>query len=251
MDPEPEILSDKEKQTLRLIVRGHDAKSAARALELSVHTINERLRAARRKLGVTSSREAARVLFESETETYEKSGYKPFGDADLQAPTDDPSTLEKARRPAYWIGATIIMSILAIAIAIAVTIAGTAPQDRPTGERASAIEQAQLELIEEAARDWLRLVDASDWQGSFDAAGQSFQEPNTVATWRSASEQARVPLGAMVKRDATITEFVNAPPHGYYIAKFRTTFEKREDAVEAVTLELENGGWKVVGYVID
>ncbi|MDQ2763305.1 MAG: LuxR C-terminal-related transcriptional regulator, partial [Pseudomonadota bacterium] len=42
-------LSDKEKQTLRLIVRGHDAKSIARSLGLSVHTINERLRDARRK----------------------------------------------------------------------------------------------------------------------------------------------------------------------------------------------------------
>ena len=38
----------------------------ARELGLSVHTINERLRAARRKLGVSSSREAARLLGEAE-----------------------------------------------------------------------------------------------------------------------------------------------------------------------------------------
>ena len=59
-------LTEKEKQTLRLIVLGHDAKSMATALDLSVHTINERLRSARRKLETTSSREAARTLFESE-----------------------------------------------------------------------------------------------------------------------------------------------------------------------------------------
>ena len=47
-----EALSEKEKQTLRLIVRGHDAKSTARTLGLSVHTINERLREARRKMSV-------------------------------------------------------------------------------------------------------------------------------------------------------------------------------------------------------
>src|SRR3546814_5171012 len=47
-------LTEKEKQTLRLIVRGHDAKSIARNLDLSVHTINERLRDARRKLTVRS-----------------------------------------------------------------------------------------------------------------------------------------------------------------------------------------------------
>ena len=59
-------LSEKEKQTLRLIVRGHDAKSIARDLGLSVHTINERLRDARRKMAVSSSREAARLLLEVE-----------------------------------------------------------------------------------------------------------------------------------------------------------------------------------------
>ena len=61
-------LTDKEKQTLRLMVRGHDAKSAASELALSVHTINERLRAARRKLEVTSSKEAARLLLQAEAQ---------------------------------------------------------------------------------------------------------------------------------------------------------------------------------------
>ncbi len=59
-------LTEKQKQTLRLIVRGHDAKSTARSLGLSVPTINERLRDARRKMAVSSSREAARLLLEAE-----------------------------------------------------------------------------------------------------------------------------------------------------------------------------------------
>jgi DNA-binding CsgD family transcriptional regulator len=59
-------LTEKEKETLRPIVRGPDAKSTARHLSLSVHTVNERLRDARRKLSVSSSREAARLLFHSE-----------------------------------------------------------------------------------------------------------------------------------------------------------------------------------------
>ena len=49
-------LTEKEKQTLRLVVQGYDAKSMARHLGLSVHTINERLRYARRKMAVSSSR---------------------------------------------------------------------------------------------------------------------------------------------------------------------------------------------------
>ncbi|HWU93280.1 MAG TPA: helix-turn-helix transcriptional regulator, partial [Sphingomicrobium sp.] len=63
---DPEVLSDREKAVLRLLAEGHDAKSTARELGLSVHAVNERLRATRRKLGVSSSRAAARLLVSSE-----------------------------------------------------------------------------------------------------------------------------------------------------------------------------------------
>src|SRR3546814_20183810 len=61
-----QALTEKEKETLRLLVDGHDAKSMARHLGLSVHTINERLRDARRKMSASSSREAVRQLREIE-----------------------------------------------------------------------------------------------------------------------------------------------------------------------------------------
>jgi hypothetical protein len=43
-------------------VQGHDIKSIARELAISTSATNERLRSARAKLGVSSSREAARIL---------------------------------------------------------------------------------------------------------------------------------------------------------------------------------------------
>ncbi|KEO85654.1 hypothetical protein EH30_14150 [Erythrobacter sp. JL475] len=106
-------LTEKEKETLRLIVRGHDAKSAATELNLSVHTINERLRSARRKLDVTSSREAARVLYESEAQAAEgtpkKLAYEHLGDAAMLPSSDDPSIRKRGRSPALWIGGIIMM----------------------------------------------------------------------------------------------------------------------------------------------
>ena len=74
-------LTEKEKQTLRLLVNGYDAKSMARHLGLSVHTINERLRDARRKLAVSSSREAARKLRDVEGAAPELLGDKALRDA--------------------------------------------------------------------------------------------------------------------------------------------------------------------------
>src|SRR6056297_2490112 len=70
-------LTDKEKEALRLLVAGHDAKSSANLLGLSVHTINDRLRNARRKLDVSSSREAARILRDAEGDTPQSAPQNP------------------------------------------------------------------------------------------------------------------------------------------------------------------------------
>ena len=56
-------LTPKEIEALALIAQGHDAKSAARELSVSSHTIYERLRRAREKLGASNSRAAARLMF--------------------------------------------------------------------------------------------------------------------------------------------------------------------------------------------
>lgn len=55
-------LNDNELEILRLLASGHTAKSIAASLGRSETAINERLRDARRKTGVSSSRELARLL---------------------------------------------------------------------------------------------------------------------------------------------------------------------------------------------
>lgn len=72
-------LTDKEKQTLRLLLAGHDAKSMAGHLGLSVHTVNERLRDSRRKLSASSSREAARLLRDAQENASRSAGDNQYG----------------------------------------------------------------------------------------------------------------------------------------------------------------------------
>lgn len=55
-------LCEKELEILRLLASGHTAKSIAARLERTETAINERLREARRKTGIGSSRELARLL---------------------------------------------------------------------------------------------------------------------------------------------------------------------------------------------
>ena len=247
-----DALTEKEKQALRLILRGHDAKSIARELDRSVHTVNDRLRAARRKLAVTSSREAARILLEDEGP--EILGHNPLGEASTAAGPDtfDPSNgrhpgPRAAGKLRGWIvGGCLLMSlILALALAAATADQPSMPDSPP--------EQVALDhATEDAARAWLAMVDASDWSASFAAAGKQFREQNTVAGWEAASQAARVPLGAVMEREAIGYQSVNAPPRGYRVVQFRSDFANRKGVTQSVTLEQEGGGsWRVVGYFID
>ena len=244
-------LTEKEKEALRLILRGHDAKSSARELDLSVHTINERLRAARRKLEVTSSKEAARMLLEREGGAYENLGYEELGEA---AATENPHRGRSGHSRPYVIGGLIVSLLLATAAVLSWT--GQSATDRPVGDPATALEIAQLDAFESTARNWLAIVDSFDWEASFAAAGRSFRDPNTVDIWREASLQARVPLGAVIERTPQTVDFVQSGRDkesalDEVIVRFATRFEKRGDAVETVTLQQEHGEWKVVGYVIE
>ncbi|MAQ28596.1 MAG: LuxR family transcriptional regulator [Erythrobacter sp.] len=237
-----DALTEKEKEMLRLMARGHDAKSAASALSLSVHTINERLRAARRKLAVTSSREAARLVLDREGEHHENLADKDLGEDPYAGSGDQPGS----RRKGAWLIGGIFMSVLTAAALLRLTPLASDGAGSPDAETA-----ARDAAVEAAARNWLALGDAGNWQASFDAAGESFRSANSVAGWAAASAQARVPLGAVVARNLATIRYLNAPPHGYQEVTFHTRFANKSDAVETVTLVKEDGQWKVVGILID
>ncbi len=244
-------LTDKEKEVLRLILRGYDAKSMARELELSVHTINERLRHARRKLEVSSSREAARMLAEHEREQdkVDPQSFAPkkMGGAD-QSSTDKPVHAVAGKRIRRIFAGVIIMSL---ALALLYFSSPMVSLDNVASSESSATSTTTSDQVyESAALEWLKLVDAEKWQASFDAAGKQFKAPNRVEIWKKASELARGPLGRVLNREMIAVEKVNAPPNGYTVVKFKTDFENRARVIENVTLEDEGDAWRVVGYFL-
>ena len=239
-------LTEKEKETLRLIVRGHDAKSMARHLGLSVHTINERLRDARRKLAVSSSREAARLLADQEDEAPNSLGDKQIGEAgDLPDLTSDGASTTGPARLARTGTGVAIMTILFGLLALA-----TVPQIATSMSGATTAASADA-AVATTARDWLALVDQGRWQESYAATTASFRKMNTVKVWTDVSEKVRVPLGAVKSRTLLSQDSVPAPPDGIEVLKFRTSFANKPDATETLSLALENGGWRVVGYYIE
>lgn len=256
MTTDIDALSEREKDALRLLLRGHDAKSSARELGLSVHTVNERLRDARRKLGTTSSREAARRLLEAEAP--EPLGDKPLGDAGEAAPgacMAASATRPKAgtRPAAILVGAAAMSLILAALFLPASPLSVTAPaaiiETVAGAEPASASTEA--EAAARAAEDFLALIDNSKWADSYAATGAEFRRLNTLKAWTDVSARLRPPLGKLLTRNITGNEYVPAPPQGYRLVKFRSAYAGGTTQTESVSLAWEDGAWKVAGIVID
>jgi DNA-binding CsgD family transcriptional regulator len=261
-----QTLTDKERQTLRLILRGHDAKSSARELGLSVHTVNERLRHARRKLGVTSSREAARRLLAEEAPSAapaapELLGDKALGDASV-APSDAPMMVSATRRWA-WLGlgpglALTAFGVLAMSLILAALLipapmmpSGPLPVIATAAASSAPVAEPTAADAARAAEDFLNLVDQARWAESYAATGSQFRELNTLARWSEVSERVRPPLGKLLTRNIVGNEYVPAPPEGYRLIKFRSTYANDTVQTESVSLAWEDGAWKVVGVVFD
>lgn len=243
-----DTLTDKEKATLRLIVRGHDAKSAARTLNLSVHTINERLREARRKLSVSSSREAARLLFEAEDGAPEIVGDSEIGEASSNRHADDDGAPHPGARRGIGSAAIIGVFLMSATLALFALIGLNQPAARPT--LATQQTAANAEVIE-AAKRFFALIDRNDWAESYRSFGSGFRKTNSEQAWSDASVKMRERFGAVRSRTFVSWEEVPAPPEGYEVVRFRTSFANKADAIERVAFAREGDAWKVVGVTVE
>ena len=243
-----QALTEKEKESLRLLVDGHDAKSMARHLGLSVHTINERLRDARRKMSASSSRDAARQLRAIEGPHPEILRDKALGEAAAAPGMEEmtaPAETRRMGRPSGWIAGGLFMSFSLALLAFA-SMSGSA--DAPAAVPSTVPAESAAVA---AARDWLALVDKGDWNASWEATGQSFKTLNTAETWARVAQQVQGPLGAVKSRVLVSEETVPAPPYGYQMIKFRTDYANKAGAVETLSLVREGGSWRVVGVTVE
>lgn len=250
-----EALSEREKEALRLLLGGHAAKSIARELDLSVHTVNERLRDARRKLGVSSSREAARLLGEAEKGTPNSLGDKQLGVA--RTADGMARTKQGAGHSVAWLaGGMLIMSLIIAAVVLSSMLQGTGANDRLGVQTTSVATSttAARSVSVDAAREWATLVDGQKWEESWRAASALFRSQVTAAQWASSVRPVRQPLGAATSRTfQSVTKanaLPNAPAGEYELIQFATQFANKSDAVETVVMVREGSDWKVAGYFI-
>lgn len=133
-------LTDREIEILRLLVAGHTVKTIAARLGRSETAINERLRSARRKTGVGSSRELARLLHRQKT-----------CDENIDLPGSRAAVEELAH--AATVGVRGSKGMIAMLTLIALTAAGLMAATAPSADRAGtpnavySAASAQLPLV--------------------------------------------------------------------------------------------------------
>ncbi len=111
---------------------------------------------------------------------------------------------------------------------------------------------SDLTAADAVSQQWIALVDAGQYAESWQAAGKLFQANLPQQNWVQALTSARTPLGKATSRQMTgheaKTDLPGAPAGQYALVGFATNFEAKADIIETVTLYLEDGQWKVVGY---
>lgn len=254
MPDHTEALTEREKDTLRLLAGGHDAKSVATHLGLSVHTVNERLRAARRKLGVSSSRAAARWLIEAEQTDPKFPGDKNLGEAvgPVAVEKSGHSTTRRGRLWALGLGGLTMFAIAVAALAISLT--GTGSPAPTASQPTPAVVQAATPEVAEDALAWLALLDNGALAESWRTAGTMFKAQVSEADWATAVRSVRDPAGAVVSRTQQSAERSNslpgAPEGEYWIVQYQTVFANNPNATETVVLAREGADLKAIGYFV-
>jgi hypothetical protein len=107
---------------------------------------------------------------------------------------------------------------------------------------------------ETAAKQWLSIVDGSEYEKSWFRAGTLLKTRMTAQDWKAKLAPVREPLGAIMERKILVVKLSNTEPNlpdgKYAVVQFNSRFLNRQTAVESVGLVTEEDRWAVIGYFI-
>lgn len=111
------------------------------------------------------------------------------------------------------------------------------------------------ELVAQAAGEkWLGLIDRGEYAKAWEECARLFRERVTREQWVDSLPTTRAPFGAVKSRKVELaaynTSLPGAPDGQYVTVRFRTAFDKKDNAEELVTLTWENDAWRPTGYFI-
>ena len=130
---------------------------------------------------------------------------------------------------------------------------GATPQPAAPAEAQKLEAQAAKELAARAAAlKWLAILDAGDYGAAWDQTAKAFRDNVKREQWVESLPKTRGALGAAKSRAVEVSSYkaslAGMPEGDYVTVRFSTSFEKKSDAQEIVTLVYEDGAWRPLGY---
>ena len=105
----------------------------------------------------------------------------------------------------------------------------------------------------DAADAWLQMVDAGDFEGSWQASSDFFKSSVAKEEWVKTMNAVRTPMGQVISRKVTATDYRTMLPKAlkgrYLIIEYDTSFANGSSGGESITQVMEgDGAWRVGGY---
>jgi len=119
----------------------------------------------------------------------------------------------------------------------------------------TAYTQDVTDAAEQAAKDWLALVDQGRYGESYEQASQSFRVAVGRDEWAAKAGAARARAGKLVSRRLSRATETRNPPGAargdYVFVVYNSSFASLKSAIETVvTMRDQDGKWRVVNYMI-
>ena len=117
----------------------------------------------------------------------------------------------------------------------------------------STIANAEQHEAMTAAKVWLALVDAGEYNQSWLTANKTLKEQSEKEEWANYLKAIREPLGKVISRKVTrsrtVSQIQGMPDGEYFQVQFEVKSLNRT-GMERMTVAKESGSWKVAGYML-
>jgi hypothetical protein len=118
---------------------------------------------------------------------------------------------------------------------------------------AAAQEKAE-KAAQKSAEQWLALVDAANYDESWNQAAEVFKSKVTQDSWKQQVSAVRNQTGKLKSRKLKSAKFTDslpgAPAGNYVILQFDSSFNAGPAIETVVLMEQNDNSWKVAGYFV-
>lgn len=111
----------------------------------------------------------------------------------------------------------------------------------------------QVEVAKSAAAEWLELLDANDYQATWEEAASLLKSQVTADQWASQIQQVHSQLGALRDRSLIAARYTtslpNVPEGEYVVVQYRAQYGSKT-TIETATLMKDGEAWRIAGYFV-